>query len=353
MFQGGLHVNGRQRQVSVSRGPERPDGPHGAVGRSRASLRADPHALRGDDAGTLPAAVRAPGGEQDVNVDAAVALLGIYGGGCLRLHGQLHSVHKEPRRQATHDGQPQDLPPDRTADGSLFVTARAPLQEDGGERRLLVIVDCFSKITRAILLQRIDAETIAAAFLGYWVLAYGPWAMVLSDNGPQFRSPFFQGVCSLLEVSNRYFTTYHPEANGQVEWVNWIIVDKLLTYVEDHQDRWDELVLMLTLAYSSRPQHSTGVAPLKLFMLKCHAQRRCKPSCCKKQNSRNQVLTGFEPPTPGREPKVTPNESGCLLPTRLPMRLPHGLVTAGAFDICTRAILSEIFAISHFLFLRF
>jgi len=84
-----------------------------------------------------------------------------------------------------------------------------------------------------------------------------------------------------------------------------------------------------------------------------HAQRRCRPSCCKKQNSRNQVLTGFEPPTPGRDPKVTPEESGCLLPTRLPMRLPRGLVTAGAFDICTRAILSESFAISHFLFLRF
>jgi len=77
------------------------------------------------------------------------------------------------------------------------------------------------------------------------------------------------------------------------------------------------------------------------------------PPAVKKQNSRNQILTGFDPPTPGRDPKVTPNESGCLLPTRLPMRLPCGLVTAGAFDICTRAILSESFAISHFLFLRF
>jgi len=63
-------------------------------------------------------------------------------------------------------------------------------------------------------------------------------------------------------------------------------------------------------------------------------------------------LTGLEPPTPGRDPKVTPNEKP-LLPLSLPMRLPRGLVTAGAFDICTRAILSESFAISHFFFLRF
>jgi len=35
------------------------------------------------------------------------------------------------------------------------------------------------------------------------------------------------------------------------------------------------------------------------------------------------------------------------------MRLPRALVTAGAFDIWTRAILNESFAISQFLFLRF
>jgi len=53
-----------------------------------------------------------------------------------------------------------------------------------GNEHLLVIVDRFSKMTRAIPLERIDAETIAAAFLDYWVAAYGPSATVLSDNGP-------------------------------------------------------------------------------------------------------------------------------------------------------------------------
>jgi len=47
-------------------------------------------------------------------------------------------------------------------------------------------------------------------------------------------------------------------------------------------------------------------------LLERHTQRRCKPSCCKKQNSRNQVLTGFEPAKSGRDPEVTPSESGCL-----------------------------------------
>jgi len=136
-----------------------------------------------------------------------------------------------------------------------------------GNEHLLVIVDRFSKMTRAIPLQRIDAETIAAAFLDNWVADYGPPATVSSENGPQFRSSFFEGVCSLLEISNRYSTTYHTQTNGQVDRYNRTIVGQLRTHLEDHQDRWDELVSMLTLAFNSRPQQNTGVAPLELVSL--------------------------------------------------------------------------------------
>jgi len=60
-----------------------------------------------------------------------------------------------------------------------------------GNEHLLVIVDGFSKITRATPLQRIDAESIAAAFLDHWVAAYGLPVTVLSENCPQFDSTFF------------------------------------------------------------------------------------------------------------------------------------------------------------------
>jgi len=53
-----------------------------------------------------------------------------------------------------------------------------------------------------------------------------------------------------------------------VKWYNRANVGQLRTYVRDHQERWDELVSMLTLAYDSRPQQSTGVAHLELGTLK-------------------------------------------------------------------------------------
>ena len=65
---------------------------------------------------------------------------------------------------------------------------------EAGIEYLLVIVDRFWKMTRAIPLQRIDAESIAAAFFDHCAAVYRPPATVLSDNGPQFRSTLLEGV---------------------------------------------------------------------------------------------------------------------------------------------------------------
>ena len=132
-----------------------------------------------------------------------------------------------------------------------------------GNEHLSVIVDRFSKMTRVIPLQRIGAETIAAASLDYWVVAYGPPATVFSHNGPQFHSTFFQRVCSLLWISNRYSTyvssvderpsgTVQPDHRGAAADVR-----------RGPPNRLDELVSMLTRTYNSRPHRSTGVAPLE------------------------------------------------------------------------------------------
>jgi len=59
------------------------------------------HMPWGNDARELPPESRTSGGQQDVLVDATVISLGIYGGGCLRLRGQLYAVCAEPRRQPT------------------------------------------------------------------------------------------------------------------------------------------------------------------------------------------------------------------------------------------------------------
>lgn len=132
-----------------------------------------------------------------------------------------------------------------------------------GNRHLFVMVDRFTKLTRVVPLSSDDSDTVVSAFLDTWVASYGPPETLLTDNGPQLMAVHFRGVCGMLGIKHVISTTYHPQTQGQVERYNRTIVAQLRIYVEDHQDRWDELVSVLTVAYNTRPQQSTGVAPFE------------------------------------------------------------------------------------------
>lgn len=82
----------------------------------------------------------------------------------------------------------------------------------------------------------------------------------------QLTSKIFQGVCRLMGIITMYSWTYHPQTQSQLERYTRTIVAKLKALLEDHQDSWDELVSVLTLACNSRPQQSTGVATLEFFV---------------------------------------------------------------------------------------
>jgi len=76
--------------------------------------------------------------------------------------------------------------------GSLSMDLLGPLTETKtGNIFLLIIVDRFSKLVRAIPLAGITAADISSAFCRDWVAVYGPPDTVLTDNGPQFASLFF------------------------------------------------------------------------------------------------------------------------------------------------------------------
>ena len=94
--------------------------------------------------------------------------------------------------------------------GELVTTKR-------DNRYILVISDRYSKLVRTVPLEKITAAHIAPAFVHHWLLIYGPPARLLSDNRTQFTTRCFQNICLILGIRNVFTTTYHPQANGQVE----------------------------------------------------------------------------------------------------------------------------------------
>lgn len=101
-------------------------------------------------------------------------------------------------------------------------------------RHLLGIVDRFSKLTQVVPLLRVDAYVVAVAFSQHWLFKYGVPDNVLSDNGKQFASQCFQGVCQLLGASNSFTSSYHAQTNGQAGRFNRTILAMLRCYVNEH-----------------------------------------------------------------------------------------------------------------------
>lgn len=135
-----------------------------------------------------------------------------------------------------------------------------------GNRFLFIIVDRFTKLTPVVPIGHEDAETVVSAFLDTWIASDGSPETLLTDNGPQLTWVHFRAVCEMLRILHIRSTKYHPQSQGQVESYDRTIVAQVRTYVEDNQKRWDELVSVLTVAYNTRPQQSTVVAPFEFVI---------------------------------------------------------------------------------------
>ncbi len=59
-----------------------------------------------------------------------------------------------------------------------------------------------------------------------------------------------------------HFTSgYHPEGDGQTEWVNQTLEQYLHIYCNYQQDNWSELLPLAEFAYNNTPSETTGVSP--------------------------------------------------------------------------------------------
>src|SRR6266436_9885042 len=69
-----------------------------------------------------------------------------------------------------------------------------------------------------------------------------------------------------------HFTSgYHPEGDGQTEWINQVLEQYLCTYTNYQQDNWALLLPLVEFAYNNVASATTGVSPF--FMNKGYHPR--------------------------------------------------------------------------------
>ena len=138
-------------------------------------------------------------------------------------------------------------------------------KSDNGYSYLLVVSDYFTKFMEMYPLVNIEAETVSEVIFKGWIKRYGCPGVIHSDQGAQFESELFQGLCRLFQIDKTRTTPYQPRSDGLVERLNRTIKDMLSKYLSANQTNWDRFIDGLVLAYNTTPHESTNISPYRMM----------------------------------------------------------------------------------------
>ncbi|KAL0434376.1 UNVERIFIED_CONTAM: hypothetical protein Slati_2771900 [Sesamum latifolium] len=128
---------------------------------------------------------------------------------------------------------------------------------------LLVAIDYFTKWVEAEALARITEGEVMKFIWKNIVCHFGIPREIMSDNGRQFQGRKIQEWCRGLHIRQRFTTVAHPQANGQAEVTNRILVQGIKRRLERVGGNWVEELTSILWAYRTTPG-STGESPFSL-----------------------------------------------------------------------------------------
>jgi transposase InsO family protein len=108
----------------------------------------------------------------------------------------------------------------------------------------------------------------ATTFLKLIVCRFGGPNRIITDNGTQFKSQFFQEYYKDHGIQLCFASMAHPRSNGQVERANVEILRglKIRTYndLEKHGARWIDQLPSMLWGNRTTPSRATGETPFFL-----------------------------------------------------------------------------------------
>lgn len=149
----------------------------------------------------------------------------------------------------------------------VAIDVLGPLPETrDGNRYLLCLMDYFTKWPEAYAIPNQEAPTVADAIVQGYVSRFGVPHELHSDQGRNFESLVFKGVCDRLGIKKTRTTPLHPQSDGMVERYNRTIGNQLAMYANENPEEWDRHVPLLLLAYRSAVHEATRETPAKLML---------------------------------------------------------------------------------------
>ncbi|RDX98498.1 Tf2-6, partial [Mucuna pruriens] len=129
---------------------------------------------------------------------------------------------------------------------------------------LMVAVDYFTKWVEAEPMATITAERVKRFIWKKIICRFGLPAEVVSDNGTQFASSATAKFCQELHIRQSFTSVEHPQANGQAEAANKVILRGLRRRLEEAKGRWVEELSQVLWSCHTNPHSIMGETPFCL-----------------------------------------------------------------------------------------
>ena len=95
---------------------------------------------------------------------------------------------------------------------------------------------------------------------------FGLHSKVILDHGPQFASAFAWELERLLQYNLALSTVYHPQTDGETEWVNQELETYLRLFTSNKPKEWSSILPMAEFAHNSVTHSVTQKTPFSLMV---------------------------------------------------------------------------------------
>ncbi|KAJ0433317.1 putative nucleotidyltransferase, Ribonuclease H [Helianthus annuus] len=134
----------------------------------------------------------------------------------------------------------------------------------GGKVFMLAMTDYFSKWIEAEAFAQVREKEVISFIKRNIITRFGIPSEIVCDNGSQFIGSRTTNFCDSWGIKMITSTPVHPQANGQVESSNKIIINNLKKKLGSKKGKWAEELPYVLWADRTTPKNATGQTPFSL-----------------------------------------------------------------------------------------
>ncbi|KAM1050310.1 hypothetical protein ACFX2A_032768 [Malus domestica] len=129
---------------------------------------------------------------------------------------------------------------------------------------ILVARDYFTKWVEAKSYAELASNEVCNFVKEHIVTRFGVPETIITDNGIVFITERFKKYTASLKIQLEQSTLYYPQANGQAEASNKVLIGILEKMIKERPGMWHLKLNEALWAYRTSPRSATGTTPYAL-----------------------------------------------------------------------------------------